>query len=84
MEFKVSCRFIDNLQPTNSNVKLLQCYGAFLTSFNPVMTQHIKKRALQETLHTPSARWGRDSGITSPYAKTQDCTRLLEIVDKTA
>ena len=23
LELKVSCRFIDNLQPTNSNVKLL-------------------------------------------------------------
>ena len=34
------------------------------------------QRTLQETLHTPSpsARWGRDPGITSLYAKTQDCS----------
>ena len=35
----VSCRFIDNLQPTNSNVKLLQCYGIFLTSRNLTCTR---------------------------------------------
>ena len=28
------CRFIDNLQPTNFNVKLLPCYGIFLTSLS--------------------------------------------------
>ena len=68
----------------NSNVELLQCYGIFLTSlkitFNKVKNtrqpcdtqQH--HRTLQETLHSPSARWGRDSGITSPYAEIQDCS----------
>ena len=34
LKVKASWRFIDNLQPTNSNVKLLQCYGIFLTSLN--------------------------------------------------
>ena len=29
-------------------------------------------RSFQETLHTPSARWSRDPGITSPYAKAED------------
>ena len=28
------------------------------------------QRTLQETLHSPSARWDRDPGIISPYAKT--------------
>ena len=28
-----------NLQPTNSNVKLLQCYGIFLTSRNLICTR---------------------------------------------
>ena len=53
MELKVSYRFIDNFQPTNSNVNLLQCYGIFLTSLNhtctkvkntpnPAMIQHIR------------------------------------------
>ena len=84
MELKVSCRFMDNLQPTNSKVKLLQCYGIFLTSLNLTCTK-VKntpqpchdpphKRTLQETLHIPSAKWGRDPGITSPYAKTQGCS----------
>ena len=82
MELKVSCRYIDNVQPTNSNVKLLQCYGIFLTSVKLVCTKVINtlqpcddpahQRTLQETLHISSARWGRDPGITSPYAKTQD------------
>ena len=51
-ELKVSCPFIVNLQPTNSNGKILQYYGTFLTSLNltctkvkthpnPVMTQYI-------------------------------------------
>ena len=35
---KVLCRFIDNLQSTNSTVKLLQCYGIFLTSRNLTCT----------------------------------------------
>ena len=53
MELKVSCRFIENHQLNNSNVKLLQGYGIYLTSLyltctklkthpNPVMTQHIR------------------------------------------
>ena len=52
MELKVPCRFIDKLQPTNSNVKVLPCYVIFLTSRNlictkmkthrnPAMIQHI-------------------------------------------
>ena len=78
MELKVSCRFIENLQLNNSNVKLLHCYGTFLTSINltctevktnsnPAMTQQI--RPFHETLHTPCVRWGRNPGITSHYAK---------------
>ena len=31
------------------------------------------QRTLQETLHTTGAGWGKDRGITSLYAKTQDC-----------
>ena len=72
--------FIDNLQPNNSNVKLLQCYGIFLTSLNltftkvkthlnPVMTQHVRD---QEILYTLSLRWGRNPGLASSYVKTQD------------
>ena len=82
LELKVSCRFIDNLQPTISNVKLLQCYGIFLTSLNLICTKvrntpqpcddTAHQRTLQETPHIPSMRWARDPGITSPYAKTQD------------
>ena len=63
-ELKVSCCFIVNLQPTNSNVKLLQCYGTFLTLLNltctkvkkqpnPVMTQHIVKRSRKPWHHLP-------------------------------
>ena len=84
MELRVSCRFIDNLQPTYSNVKLLQCYDIFLTSLNLTCTKvknstqpcddPAHQRTLQETPHTPSARWGRDPGINSPYAKTQECS----------
>ena len=76
-----SCRFIDNLQPTNSNVKLLQCYGMFLTSLSltyakvkisPTQPRDdpAHQRPFQETLHSPSMRWDRDPGITSPYVKT--------------
>ena len=47
---------IDNLQPTNSNIKLLPCYGIFLTSRNltctrikkhpnPAMTQDIREHS---------------------------------------
>ena len=39
LDLKVLCRFIDNFQPTNSNVKLLQCYNIFLTSLNPICTK---------------------------------------------
>ena len=62
MELKVSCRFIGNLQPTNSNVKLLQCYGIFLISLNLICTKvkntpqpcddPAHQRKLQEILHT--------------------------------
>ena len=79
---KISCRLVDNPQPTNSNVKLLHCYGIFLTSLNLICIKvrntpqpcddPAHQRTLQETLHIPSARWGRDPGITSPYVKTQD------------
>ena len=75
MELKVSCHFIDNLQPTNSNVKLLQYHGIFLTPFNLICTKvrntpqpcddPAYQRTLQETLHTPSTRWGRDRSIFS-------------------
>ena len=64
------------------NVKLLQCYRIFLRSLSITCTKvkntpqpcddPTHQRPFQETLHTPSARWGRDPGITSPYAKTQD------------
>ena len=80
------CCFINNLQPTNSNVKLLQCYCIFLTSLNLTCTKakntsqpchdSAHQRTLQETLKTSSVRWARDSGITSPYAKTQDCSKF--------
>ena len=59
-ELKVSCRFIDNLQPTNSNVKLLQRYGIFLTSSNLTSTrmkntpQSCNDSAHQRTLQKPS------------------------------
>ena len=65
LDLKVLCRFIDNFQPTNSNVKLLQCYSIFLTSLNPICTKvkntpqpcddSAHQRTLQETLHTPNA-----------------------------
>ena len=80
------CCFINNLQPTNSNVKLLQCYCIFLTSLNLTCTKakntsqpchdSAHQRTLQETLKTSSVRWARDPGITSPYAKTQDCSKF--------
>ena len=87
MELKVSCRLINNLQPINSNVKLLQCYDIFLTSHDLICMYQSEK--LTPTLWwpntsenapgnpphpSPSARWGRDPGITSLYAKTQDCS----------
>ena len=83
LELKVSCLFISNLEPSSSNVKLLQCYGIYLTSLNLTCTKvkntpqscddSAHQRTLQETLHTTSAGWGKDRGITSLYAKTQDC-----------
>ena len=39
LELQVSCHFIDNLQPSNSNGKLLQCYGIFLTSLNLICSK---------------------------------------------
>ena len=45
MELKVSCCFIDNLQRTNCNIKLLHCYGIFLTSLNLTCTR--MKKTLQ-------------------------------------
>ena len=65
-EVKVSCRFIDNLQPTNS--RMLKCYSALvsfwchLTSLepkwkthpNPVMTRHIIDRSMKTS--TPQVR----------------------------
>ena len=63
-------------------LKLLQCYGIFLTSLNLTCTKmkntsqpcdnSAHQRMLQETFHTLTARWGRDPGISFPYAKTQD------------
>ena len=54
-------RFIGNLQPANSNVKLLQRYGIFLTSFNltcikvkntvQLCDDPAHQRPSQETLH---------------------------------
>ena len=86
MELKVSCRFIDNIQPTNSNVKLLQRYGIFLMSRNLTCTRMKKtpqsgsdsahQRALQKPSTPHSVKCGRDPGITSTYAKTQDCSVL--------
>ena len=86
LELKVSCRSIDNLQPTKSNVKLLQCYGTFLTSRNLTCTrikntpQSRNDSAHQRTLQKPSipqsVKWGRGLGIFSTYAKTQDCSIL--------
>ena len=70
MELKVSYRFIDNLQPTNSNVNLLHCYGIFLTSLNHTCTkvkntlQPCNDPAHQRLLH--STLQVRD-GKTSPY-----------------
>ena len=59
MELKVSCHFNNNLQPTNSNAKLLQCYGIFLTSRNLTCTRmknthqsrndSVHQRTLQKT-----------------------------------
>ena len=74
MELKVSCRFIDNLQPTNSNVKLLQCYGIFLTSRNLTCTrmknapQSRNDSAHQGTLQKPSTPqvWNGAGTIASP------------------
>ena len=67
---KASCRFTDNLPQTDSNIKLLQCYGIFLTSLNrnctkvkihlnSVMTEHIKDRSRK-----PSTLQVRDRVVT--------------------
>ena len=84
MELKVSCRFIDNFQPTNSNDKLLQCYGIFSISLDLACAKvkntpqpcdnPAHQRLFQQTILTPSARWGRDPCTTYPYAKTEDCS----------
>ena len=61
-KLKVSCRFIDNLQLTNPNVKLLQCYDIFFKSRNLTCTE-VKNTphrrtdsAHYRTLQTPSTR----------------------------
>ena len=74
MELKVSCRFIGNLQPTNSNVKLLQCYGIFFTSHNLTCTrmkntpQSRNDSAHQRTLQKPSTPqvWNGAGTLASP------------------
>ena len=88
LKFHAVLSFIDNLQPNNSNVKLLQCYDISLTSLNltctkgktnlnSVMIKHIRDHSRHpSTLQVRN--WRRDPGITSPYAKTQDC-RILEV-----
>ena len=69
-ELKVSCHFIDNLQSTNSNVKLPQCYGIFLTSLNLTCTkvkntpQPCDDSTLQRTLQKPSTPSLRDKAGT--------------------
>ena len=71
----VSCRFIDNFQPTNSNVKLLECYSIFLTSVNitytkvkyrpqPCDDQHIRERSRKPS--TPQARDGAGNLVSPP------------------
>ena len=65
----------------------LNCYGAMVSFWRHLISLLTKvkntpqpcdeaahQRTLQETLHTPSARCGRDPDITFPYAKTQDCS----------
>ena len=68
MKLKVSCRFIDNLQSTDSNVNLLQCYGIFLKSLNLTCTkmknilQPCDDSANQRTLQKPFWTWvGQDT-----------------------
>ena len=69
-----SCRFIDNLQPANSNVKLLQCYGIFLTSHNLPCTrmkntpQSCNDSAHQRALQKPSKSqvWNGSGTLASP------------------
>ena len=34
----------------------------------------------QETFHTPSARWSRETGMTCPYTKTQDYSNSRKIL----
>ena len=63
------------LQPTNSNVKLLQCYGIFSTSFdltstkvkthpNPAVTQHIRDRSRKTA--TPQVHDGAGTLASPP------------------
>ena len=64
------------LTPKSNSYSAMVCHWCHLISHVPkhkthpnlVMTQHIRECS------NPSARWDRDSGITSPYAKTQDCS----------
>ena len=88
MELKVSCRFIDNLQPTICNVKVLQCYGIFLTSHNLTFTRmkntpqsrndSVHQRTLQDT-STPQV-WNRAGILASAPPmlkhKTVECFLL--------
>ena len=70
MTFLEPYGFIGNLQPTNSNVKLLECCDIFLRSFNLTRAKvkntnqpcddSANQRTLQKILHTPFARWSRD------------------------
>ena len=70
----VSCCFINNLQLTNSNVKLLQCYGISLTSHNLICTrmkntpQSHNDSAHQRMLQKPSTPqvWNEAGTLASP------------------
>ena len=67
------------LQPTNSNVELLQRYAINLTCTKVKKTSQpcgdtANQKPFHETMQTPSARWGRDPDYTSRYAKAQDCS----------
>ena len=71
LELKVSCRFIDNLQPANSNVELLQCHGIFLTSRNLTCTK--MKNTIQS--HNDSAHQRKLQ--ESPTPQVQNVARTL-------
>ena len=70
---------------TNFSQVTEQCYGVFLTSRNltctrmkntPQSRNDLAQRTLQKPSTPQSVKWGRDPGITSTYAKTQDCSIL--------